>query len=349
MHKYIPAGALCLLALGGSISAPPSATASPRAAEGTGGSNSFSVRLVDIPASLVNDTRAHFYVIDDLRPGTTIRRRVEVANTSSGPVRVTMYPGAAEIRNGSFIGAPLGSRRSELTSWTSLSSNRLVLSAHSKARTTVTIHVPGDAAPGERYGVIWAQMSSGNGPGVTLVNRAGIRVYLSVEGHNPPPTRFSVSTMTGERDRTGRAIVRAQVHNTGGRALDLKGTLNLSKVKGSVSAGPYAVQLGTTLAPGESEPVTVPVTDQLANGPWNARLHLESGMYDGTYSARVTFPAHSGYGPSGRAHTDAGSSDSVLYGGAAGAVLASIAFPVAVMSWRRRRRQQAQGAAGAER
>ncbi|MFF3515466.1 peptidase [Streptomyces sp. NPDC002573] len=349
MHKYIPAGALCLLALVGTISAPPSATASPRiAAEGTGGHDSFSVRLVDIPASLVDDTRARYYVIDDLRPGTTIRRRVEVANTSSRPARVVMYPGAAEIRKGSFIGAP-GGRRSELTSWTSLSSKRLVLPAHSKARTTVTIHVPGDAAPGERYGVIWAQMSSGNGPGVTLVNRAGIRVYLSVEGHNPPPTKFSVSTMTGERDQAGRAIVRAQVHNTGGRALDLNGTLNLTKVKGSVSAGPYAIQLGTTLAPGESEPVTVPVTDQMANGPWNARLHLESGMYDETYSARVTFPAHTGYGHPARAHADASSSHSVLYGEVAGAVLATAAFPFAVMSWRRRRRQQGQGEPGATR
>ncbi|WP_406171889.1 peptidase [Streptomyces sp. NBC_00996] len=339
MHKYIPAGALGLLALAGTIGAPPSATASPRvAAEGTDVHGSFSVRLVDVPASLVNDTRARQYIIDNLHPGATIRRRVEVANTSDEPARVVVYPSAARIRHGSFIGA-FGRQRSELTSWTSLSRKRLEVPAHSTARTSVTIRVPRDAAPGERYGVIWAQMSGGAGPGVTLVNRAGIRLYLSVGGHNPPPTKFTVDTMTAERDRAGRAIVKAQVHNTGGRALDLSGTLNLSKVRGSINAGPYAVQLGTTLAPGQSEPVTVPVTDQVANGPWKATLNLKSGLYEETYRARITFPRHRGHGRPVPAHAVVGGRHMAFYGGAAGLALGGVILP-AVMLRRRKAASQ---------
>ncbi|WP_327272204.1 hypothetical protein OG609_08300 [Streptomyces sp. NBC_01224] len=44
--------------------------------------------------------------------------------------------------------------------------------------------------------------------------------------------------MTAERGPDGRAIVRAQVINTGRRALDLSGTLKLSSVSGSLNAAP---------------------------------------------------------------------------------------------------------------
>ncbi|MFF4962074.1 hypothetical protein [Streptomyces sp. NPDC001222] len=337
MHKYIPAGALCLMALAGTLGGPPSAIASPRvaAAGGPGGQGSFSVRLVDVPASLVNDTRARQYIIDNLRPGTTIRRRVEVANTSDRPAGVMMYPSSATIKHGSFIGT-FGRRGNELTSWMSLGKKWLRVPAHSTARTSVTIHVPRDAAPGERYGVVWAQVSGGHGPGVTLVNRAGIRVYLCVGGHNPPATRFRVDTMTGERDRAGRAIVRAQVHNTGGRALDLSGFLNLTAVRGSINAGPYPVELGTTLAPGQSEPVTVVVTDQVANGPWKATLHLKSGLYEETYRARITFPRHTGHGRPGRAHAVVAGRSMAFYGGATGLVLGGALLPVTVILRRRK-------------
>ncbi|MEU6402211.1 hypothetical protein [Streptomyces sp. NPDC046985] len=340
MHKYIPAGALCLLALAGTISAPPSAIAAPRvaAAGGANGYGSFSVRLLDVPADLADDTRARQYVIDNVRPGVTVRRRVEVANTSGEPARVTLYPSSATIKHGSFIGA-FGRHGDELTSWTSLDEPRLTVPPHSAARTAVIIHVPRDAAPGERYGVVWAQMSGGNGPGVTLVNRAGIRLYLSVGGHNPPPTRFTVDTMTAERDQAGRAVVKAQVHNTGGRALDLSGTLNLAKVRGSVSAGPYSVQLGTTLAPGQSEPVTVPVTDQVADGPWQATIHLKSGLYEETYRAAVTFPRHPGQGRPARASAVT-SSSLAPYAGAAGLLLAAAVLPVTMILRRLRASSQ---------
>ncbi|WP_327325608.1 DUF916 domain-containing protein [Streptomyces sp. NBC_01210] len=342
MHKYIPAGALCALALAGTISAPPSAAVPSiqAAAEAAADSGSFTVRLVDIPADLVNDTRARHYIIDNLQPGTTIRRRVEVANTSDAPAQVEMYPGAARIMKGSFLGAQ-GKSGNELTSWTSLDKKKLEVPAHSTARMSVTIKVPRDAAPGERYATVWAQMSGGHGPGVTLVNRAGIRMYLSVGGHNPPPTNFTVDTMTAERNADGRAIVRAQVHNTGGRALDLSGTLKLSKVSGNINAGPYAVQLGTTLAPGQSEAVKVLVTDQVADGPWNAVLELKSGLTEKSYHARIAFPHNRGSAPPVTVQGDVGSDHMTLIGALAGLLLGAI-LPIAVIL--RRRKTAAQNA-----
>jgi hypothetical protein len=270
------------------------------------------VRLVDIPASLANDPRARQYIIDDLKPGTTVKRRIEVANSSASKWRVNLYPGAANITHGTFVGA-IGAKETELTTWTKLDRKRLDIPAHSVIRDTVTIAVPKDAAPGERYGAVWAQVSSGHKAGsVALVSRAGIRIYLSVSGQNPPAAKFTVNTMTAERDRDGRPIVHAQIHNTGGRALDLRGTLKLSAVSGSVNAGPYDVQLGTTLAPGQSEPVTAPVTDEVADGPWDATLELKSGLLDETYRARITFPHEPGIAGAVAAHPISSGSSSLL-------------------------------------
>ncbi|GAA1239952.1 hypothetical protein GCM10009665_33520 [Kitasatospora nipponensis] len=256
---------------------------------------SVGVRLVDIPADLADDPRARQYVIDNLAPGTTVHRRIEVTNKTASLLHVNVYPDAADISHGAFVGAA-GRTVSELTSWTTMEKEGIDIPSGASVRDTVTFAIPKDAPPGERYGVIWAQVGDEHKSGVTLVNRTGIRVYLSVNGDNPPAPKFSIDTMTAQRDATGRAIVQAQVHNTGGRALDLTGTLKLAQVRGQLNAGPYTVELGTSLAPGQSEPVKAVVTDPVEDGPWEATFELKSGLLDETYHAEITFP-RSGVGP----------------------------------------------------
>jgi hypothetical protein len=124
-----------------------------------------------------------------------------------------------------------------------------------------------------------------------MVSRVGTRIYLSVGGHNPR-SAFAVDSLTAQRDPGNRPVLAAKVHNTGGRALDLTGTLTLTSSAGGLhtTAGPYAVRLGTTLAPGQSEHVTTVITDRLADGPWKATLKLQSGLLTGTSQATITFP-----------------------------------------------------------
>jgi hypothetical protein len=254
---------------------------------------SVGVRLVDVPISAAKDPRARQYIVDQLAPGTTIHRRIEVANKTAAPVRVAMYTAAASIAHGSFVGAA-GHTANDLSSWTRLRRKSLDVAAGGVARNTVTIALPKDAAPAERYAVIWAEVTSTGSGNITLINRTGIRMYVAVGGHNAPSARFSVDTMTAQRDPDGRPVVQAQIHNTGGRALDISGTLALSKVTGALSAGPYQVQLGTTLAPGQSEPVKIVLTDQVADGPWNATVALQSGLLLEKYRAQITFPHNRG-------------------------------------------------------
>jgi hypothetical protein len=299
------------------------------------GPGGVGARLLDVPADAVDNSRAREYIVDALAPGTTIHRRLEVSNTTTSAQRVAVYPAAAAISSGSYIGAPARTG-DDLSAWTTVTRPSLVIPAGGTAVETVTVAIPSTASPGERYAVVWAAVSSVQGGGtIDLVNRAGIRMYVYVGGTNPA-TGFTVTTVTTQRDPQGQPLVLAQVHNTGGRAVDLSGTLTLSAVSGKLTAGPYPAQLGTTVAPGQSEPVRFALADQVGNGPWNATVTLHSGLNQQTFRARITFP-RAGTAPAAPAHPVGGglSRVMILTGAILVALLAALAALV-IITYRRR-------------
>src|SRR6185503_18960402 len=109
------------------------------------------------------------------------------------------------------------------STWTSISPSEPDVPAGGKVTATVNIKVPRDAAPGEQYGVVWAEVRAAPlaGGGVTQVSRVGIRLYLSVGPGGPPAANFTITSLTATRASDGRPTVQASVHNTGGRALDM--------------------------------------------------------------------------------------------------------------------------------
>ncbi len=252
---------------------------------------SIGVRLLDAPTDRRNDPWALAYVIDHVAPGATIQRRIEVSNTTSKPADVSVYPAAASIVGGVFTGAD-GNTPNELSTWTSVDRGTVPLAPGAKQPVTVVIRVPKDAAPGEQYAVVWAQVSSAPAAtdNITAVNRVGIRVYLSVGPGGEPASDFAVDTLTAERNAAGAPVVRAQVHNTGGRALDMNGTLALSGGPGGLNAGPFPAQLGTTLAVRETGSVVIPLDASVPDGPWHAVIKLSSGLLSRTAEATITFP-----------------------------------------------------------
>lgn len=60
---------------------------------------------------------------------------------------------------------------------------------------------------------------------------------------------------------------------------------------GGLSAGPFPVDLGTTLAIGESGQAAINLDGRLPDGPWDARLTLRSGLLEHEARATITFPA----------------------------------------------------------
>jgi hypothetical protein len=123
-----------------------------------------------------------------------------------------------------------------------------------------------------------------------LVNRVGIRIYLSIGLGGSPAPGFAIGTVRGGRSADGRPLVLATVHNTGGSTLDISGKLTLSKGPGGLGAGPFPVELGGQLASADSEPMIARLHKGLPRGPWRVEIRLRSGLLSRAVYATIRFP-----------------------------------------------------------
>jgi hypothetical protein len=251
----------------------------------------FGVRLVDVPLSEADNPRAYRYIIDYLPTGTVIHRRILIVNQEARTARFSVYADAAHINGGLFIGYT-GSTRNELTRWISVQHPAVTLAAGGSVMDTITIKVPRNATRGEHYGVIWVQQTAKARThegefGVTEVSRVGIRLYVAVGRGGAPPTSFDITSITGRRTAAGRPVIVAHVNNTGGRAIDLNGTVRLADGPGNTSAGPFPAQQIVTLAPGQSWNMTFDPPKSLPDGSWRATITLVSGITKATARATV--------------------------------------------------------------
>ena len=250
---------------------------------------SIGIRLADAPENRRDDPRAQIYIVDHLNQGATITRHVEVQNTTASEAEVQLYVGAADVDDGVFEFGE-GRAENDLTDWTTITPPTVSVPANDGAvQAEVTIAVPDDAPDGERYGVIWAELPSSGGA-ANVINRVGVRIYLSVGEGEEPVSDFTIDTLRAVRDEDGTPVVETTVTNTGGRALDLGGELTLENGPGSLTAGPFPVDVGTTLGPGESAPARVELDPELPNGPWDATVTIRSGREERTAEATITFP-----------------------------------------------------------
>lgn len=245
--------------------------------------------MLDIPASRVQDPRAQVYIVDHLKPGTTINRRVEVLNSSGESQEIDFYSGAASVENNAFA-VPEGRTGNELSGWIRLKTATMVLDPGERRPVEVEITVPRKASKGERYAAIWAQVTSakertGN---VTQIHRVGIRVYLDVGPGGEPPTDFRIDGLAAEPGIGEFPVVTAKVTNTGQRALDMTGTLSLSKQ--AVRAGPFTVTNGVTILPGQSGQVRIEVNQALPAGTWDVQAKLVSGIVERTATGTISLP-----------------------------------------------------------
>ncbi|MCF3131200.1 peptidase [Streptomyces olivochromogenes] len=320
-----------VVVLAGSVAHAPTAAATADSSTDTG---YVGFRLLEAPVVRHDDPRALKYIVDHLKPGTVISRRFEVANKSNTGREVQLYSGAARIKHNRFVFAE-GNRPNELTRWTRVRPSIVRLKPWEKAEAKVTIRVPDAARPGERYAVVWAQSEAAPDAehNVGSIMRVGTRVYLDIS-NSGEYADFRISKIIALRDKKGVPSIVAHVHNTGKRALDLRGKFSLSDGPGGLSAGARPVTEGTTLPPGGWGTVRVDGLDKsLPAGPWTARMELESGMVRHSLSVRLTFPK-----PGGSSVYDiVMSSDRRLWAAGAGIMLAVSAASMSFVRYRRRR------------
>jgi hypothetical protein len=293
----------------------------------------FGVRLFDVPVADLHNPRGLRYITDFLPSGTVIHRRILVLNEESQTAHFTVYPDAAKITHGDFIG-DAGHTRSELTSWISVQHPSLTLGPHSSTLDTITIRVPRHATRGEHYGEIWVQQvghrRTSGGVGITEVARVGIRIYLAV-GHGAPPTRFAITSVTGRRSASGQPLVVAHVRNTGGRAVDLSGQVRLSAGPGGITAGPFPEQQIITLAPGQADNLVFALKKSLPSGPWLATVTLVSGFTTRTAHSTIQFRGGQQAATAGWAHR------LMTWGGSLIAALGVLALALVLVRGRGRR------------
>lgn len=283
---------LALLLLAGTVVPVSTALgAGPASAAGQpSGANSIGIRLIAVPGSSP-DALARSYVVDQLAPGASVTRAVEIDNTTSRTADISVYAAGASIIGGNFSFAA-GTTQDELSSWTSLSNDVVRLAPGTEAADTLTIKVPANATSGEHYAVLWAQVSSppATAGGVEEVNRVGVRMYVSIGPGGAPPSNFAIGSLTAKRSSTGARFVVATVDNTGLSTLDISGHVTLSRGPGGLRAGPFAATLGTVLAPHTSELVTARIDSTLPRGPWRANISLASGRTQRSAVGTITFP-----------------------------------------------------------
>ena len=257
----------------------------------------IALRLIGTPNE-PNNPLARVYIIDRLAPGTVLQDHIEVDNTTHSVQAISVYPAAAAVHHGTF-GFTAGRTQNALSSWTTVSQGLLHLAPGSSVDEMVTIAVPSDSPPGPQYAVIWGQVSRPES-GVTLVNRVGIRMYLTVGRGGGAPPNFKIARPAAERSASGHPLVVTKVTNNANGTLDINGTLMLTDGPGGLRIGPYRFSLGPVLTPGASEQAISTLHKGLPAGPWRAQLNFSSGAIKRGVSVALTFPTRETHHSSGR-------------------------------------------------
>jgi hypothetical protein len=330
-----------IAALAAGLVAASTPTLSSFAADSQQGSG-LGIRLADAAVERKDDPRAHIYIDDHLRPGASITRHVVVTDFTDKPMpAVRMYAAASSIDEADGWLVADGNTPNELTDWMQVTPRTLSLEPGESKVVTVKIDVPTDASKGERYATVIAELpppASSEGSQVQVASRVGVRVYLNVGSGGEPASDFTISTLTAGRAEDGTPTVTAQVTNTGDRALDLGGRLQLSDGPGGLRAGPFEVQAPRTLGIGQTGGVVVLLDKQTPAGPWLARMTLRSGYVEHTVRGTILFPDASGTSGSPVKATPVTNGTNWLLPVAGLLGLLGLIGLVLFLLWRRRRR-----------
>lgn len=248
------------------------APAVPVVAAGVSGSG-IGIELTDAPGQAD--------IIESPAPGTSITRHVRVHNKTGVAQAISVYAGPASIVNETFSVEPAGETNA-LTSWTTIDKPTVQLDNRQFEDVTVVITVPPDAPSATLYGAIWAAVGG---------SRSGVRMDVTVGGNNGPAADFVITDLIPERRSDGTVAVLATLTNTGGRPIDITGTLRLSDGPGALFVNAVPAQ-PTSLSAGATGTVLFVVSDSssLPNGPWTAKARLKNGYFTHELREQITFP-----------------------------------------------------------
>jgi hypothetical protein len=248
------------------------------------------IRLLDYPDSQKNDPLAHEYIVQTSLPGTTLTRHVFIINTTGITQSVRIYASGASIKHGVFDISETS--QNPLATWITPSTNLLHLTNGSHAVITVRIAIPNNAARGEQYAVLWAEMrtptTDGSGT-VNVVNRVGIRTYINVNAPKSASPLFRIDSVHASRSASGPTLL-ARIVNTGQVPISPTGTLQLTSGPANTNAGPFTASASPIISPGQTGTIRFSLPTALQTGPWTARVTATYGTVTHTIARTIAFP-----------------------------------------------------------
>jgi hypothetical protein len=238
------------------------------------------VRPVDTPE------RERSYVVRELAAGTGFDDALEARNLSDRALDLVVEPvDAAVTDDGSF--AP-GTTTTAEGGWLRVTPNRLRVPARGSVRVALRVDVPRHAAPGDHVAaVVVRKAKAPDGTGVQVVNRVGVRVYLTVTapagGVAAAPRRaFELRALRWVADRN----FEADVANVGNLLVEPLGTLTIAR--GDFGTTVDVPVLGT-VRPSAVATLPVRTAGKLEPGRYEARLRLRLVQGGPEQEQRVTF------------------------------------------------------------
>lgn len=217
----------------------PSASASPPVAA-AGADITWSIA----PSPTAKGARSLFDY--SVGPGTQIVDSVDVTNSSSVAAEFLIYATDAinEQATGAFSLLKRDVKPTDLGSWVTTKSDRVTIQPKTKATIPFNLLIPSDATPGDHVaGIVASVLSAGTSKGstVTLEQRVGTRMYLTVSGERVPGVRVagvtSGFTSSFNPFAPGDMTVGYDVRNSGNTRLDVTNTVSVT--------GPFGIPLGT--------------------------------------------------------------------------------------------------------
>lgn len=240
-RTFTPLALLIALAVGlAPVTAGALGVASTGSATAAEGEVTWSVEPVPTPAG---QRRTFEYSTD---PGTQIIDSVLITNSGSTAAEFLIYATDAinEYETGAFSLLKRDVEPTDVGAWITPASDKLTIEPGQQATVPFNLLVPSDATPGDHVAGIVAAVitkSEQEGSVVTIEQRVGARVYLSVSGV-PEVGAETVGLVSGFSPSLnpfapGTVSVSYDVRNTGNLRMDVNQAVQIN--------GPLGIPLGT--------------------------------------------------------------------------------------------------------
>lgn len=241
MTRFAPLSLLVAVALGLSpIALGALGVVQPVAVAAAEGEVTWSVEPVPTPAG---QRRTFEYTTD---PGTQIIDSVLITNSGPTAAEFLIYATDAinEYETGAFSLLKRDVEPTDVGAWITPASDKLTIEPGQQATVPFNLLVPSDATPGDHVaGIVAAVLTTSDQDGsvVTIEQRVGARVYLSVSGV-PEVGVETVGLVSGFSPSLnpfapGTVQVSYDIRNTGNLRLDVNQKIQIN--------GPFDIPLGT--------------------------------------------------------------------------------------------------------